>query len=127
MSHETCWIFVDASNMWIEAKRFAESGNSHMPKLKDTDSDPQLRIDVGGLAERLCGHRAQGPSFLYGSRPPRNDKLWKEWKRHKFETNIYEPAYNGKEKEVDNAMTADMTEKATELRIAAEMGLKVGD
>lgn len=120
-------IFVDDSNVWIEAQKFAASGNSHMPKLKDNDRDPRLRINIGSLVERLCKDRAQGPSFLYGSRPPPNDTVWKAWEKNKFETNIYDRAHGGKEKEVDNSMSVDMTEKATELRIEAEMGLKLGD
>ena len=42
MPSETCLIFVDDSNVWIEAQKFAASGNSHMPyrstrKVKGVD------------------------------------------------------------------------------------------
>ena len=120
-------IFVDDSNVWIEAQKFAASGNSHMPKLQDADHDPRLRIDIGRLVERLRKNRIQGPSFLYGSRPPPNDSVWEAWKKYKFETNIYDRDNKGKEKEVDNSMSTDMSEKATELRVMAEMGAKMGD
>ena len=115
-------IFVDDSNVWIEAQKFAASGNSHMPKLQDADHDPRLRIDIGWLVERLRKNRIQGPSFLYGSRPPPNDSVWEAWKKYKFETNIYDRDNKGKEKEVDNSMSTDMSEKATELRVMAELG-----
>lgn len=113
-------IFVDDSNVWIAAQQFAASGNSHMPKLQDSDRDPRLRIDIGKLVERLRRNRTQGPSFLYGSRPPPNDSVWRAFEKNKFETNIYDRAYGGKEKEVDNSMSVDMTWKATELQIRAE-------
>lgn len=113
-------IFVDDSNVWIEAQKFAASGNSHMPKLQDSDRDPRLRIDIGKLVERLRRNRTQGPSFLYGSRPPPNDSVWKAFEKNKFETNIYDRAYGGKEKEVDNAMSVDIATKATELWTEAE-------
>jgi hypothetical protein len=48
-------IFVDDSNVWIEAQKFAASGNSHMPKLQDSDRDPRLRIDIGKLVKTLVG------------------------------------------------------------------------
>lgn len=123
-------IFVDDSNVWIEAQKFAASGNSHMPKLEDSDRDPRLRIDIGKLAKRLLRHegRTQGPSFLYGSRPPPNDSVWKAFEKNKFETNIYDRTLGGKEKEVDNSMSVDMATKATELsHEAAFMAKHFGD
>ena len=92
-----------------------------MPKLQDSDRDPRLRIDIGKLVERLRRNRTQGPSFLYGSRPPPNDSVWKAFEKNKFETNIYDRAHGGKEKEVDNSMSVDMATKATDLRIRAEV------
>ncbi|KAK4450310.1 hypothetical protein QBC34DRAFT_493973 [Podospora aff. communis PSN243] len=115
MASGTCMIFVDDSNVWIEAQKFAASGNSHMPKLQDSDRDPRLRIDIGKLVKRLREDRIQGPSFLYGSRPPPNDSVWQAFRSNKFETNIYDRAQNGKEKEVDNFMSTGMTKMATEL------------
>jgi hypothetical protein len=120
MPGETCMIFVDDSNVWIEAQKFAASGNSHMPKLQDSDRDPRLRIDIGRLVERLRRNRTQGPSYLYGSRPPPNDSVWNAFEKNKFETNIYDRAYGGKEKEVDNSMSVDIAAKATELQTEAE-------
>jgi hypothetical protein len=116
---ETCMFFVDDSNIWIEAQKFAASGNSHMPKLTDSDSDPRLRIDIGKLVGVLRKDRSQGPSFLYGSRPPPNDSVWKEFKKFKFKTKIYDRAH-GKEKEVDNSMATDLSSEATELSVGAK-------
>lgn len=116
---ETCMFFVDDSNIWIEAQKFAASGNSHMPKLTDSDRDPRLRIDVGSLIDTLRNGRSQGPSFLYGSRPPPNDSVWKAFEKDKFQTKIYDRTH-GKEKEVDNSMATDLSSQATELSIRAE-------
>lgn len=115
---ETCMFFVDDSNIWIEAQKFAASGESHLPKLTDCDSDPRCRIDMGQLLRKLRKGRAQGPSFLYGSRPPPNDSVWKAFEDFKFQTKIFDRAH-GKEKQVDNAMATDLTDKATELHIRA--------
>ncbi|KPM42970.1 hypothetical protein AK830_g3589 [Neonectria ditissima] len=122
---EACMFFVDDSNIWIEAQKFAAKGaNSHMPKLTDTDRDPRLRIDVGRLVETLCKSRIQGASFLYGSRPPPNDSVWKAFEKFQFQTKIYDRAW-GKEKEVDNSMATDLSSKATELRVGAKYDPRV--
>ena len=94
-SPATCIFFVDDSNIWIEAQRFAAQGYSHVPKFTDGDHDPRLRINIGRLIDRLRGDRSQGASHLYGSRPPPNDLVWKAFERFRFEAKIYDRA-NGK-------------------------------
>ncbi|KAK7432271.1 hypothetical protein QQZ08_001216 [Neonectria magnoliae] len=121
---ETCMFFVDDSNIWIEAQKFAASGNSHIPKLTDADRDPRLRIDVGKLVDTLRKDRSQGSSFLYGSRPPPNDSVWNAFEKFKFQTKIYDRAH-GKEKEVDSSMATDLSSEATELRVGAKFDLEV--
>lgn len=105
-------IFVDDSNIWIEAQKFAASGNSHMPKLTDSDSDSRLRIDVGNLIRMILKKRQQGKSFLYGSRPPPNDSVWKAFEKFRFVSKIATRTTSGKEKEVDTAMSTDMAFEA---------------
>lgn len=120
---ETCTFFVDDSNIWIEAQKFAASGNGYMPKLGGgKDHDPRLRIDVGRLVRTLRGDRSQCQSFLYGSRPPPNDSVWNVFKRFKFQTKIYDRSDKGKEKEVDNSMATDLSSQATELAVMAKLG-----
>ncbi|KAJ4142019.1 hypothetical protein NW754_014809 [Fusarium falciforme] len=116
---EICMFFVDDSNIWIEAQKFAASGNSHMPKLTDHDRDPRLRINIGKLVKTLLGGRFQGTSYLYGSRPPPNDAVWNTFEKYNFRTKIYDRA-RGKEKQVDTAMTADMVAESAELSIGAK-------
>ncbi|KAB5511377.1 hypothetical protein GE09DRAFT_1272226 [Coniochaeta sp. 2T2.1] len=128
MSRGECMIFVDDSNLWIEAQKFATSGNSHMPKLQDSDRDPRLRIDIGKLVESLRRkHRTQGPSFLYDSRPPPNDSVWESFARNNTETNIYDRDHSGKENEVDNSISVGMTRNATELRVEAKYNPKAAE
>lgn len=127
-----CLFFIDDSNIWIEAQKFAAQGNTHMPKLTDSDQDPRLRINIGRLVNTMLrandgSHRTQGkPSYLYGSRPPPNDAVWEAIRKKQFTTKIYDKAAPkgranvGREKEVDNSMGADMAEVATELRLEAK-------
>ncbi|KAH7159530.1 hypothetical protein B0J13DRAFT_539118 [Dactylonectria estremocensis] len=116
---ETCIFFVDDSNIWIEAQKFAALGNKRVPKLADGDRDPRLRIDIGRLIDTLRKDRSQGSSFLYGSRPPPNDLVWKAFEKFQFETKIYDRAH-GKEKEVDNSMATDLSVQATTLKVSAQ-------
>ncbi|UPK94591.1 hypothetical protein LCI18_005526 [Fusarium solani-melongenae] len=118
-AQEICMFFVDDSNIWIEAQKFAASGNSHMPKLTDRDHDPRLRINIGKLVKTLLGGRFQGTSYLYGSRPPPNDAVWNTFEKYNFRTKIYDRA-RGKEKQVDTAMTADMSRTSTKLSTMAD-------
>ena len=123
---ETCMFFVDDSNIWIEAQKFAASGNQYMPRLEDSDVDPRLRIDIGKLVDTLRGRRKQGPSFLYGSRPPPNDSVWKAFEdKFRFNTKIYNRNSKNKEKEVDNSLATDLASEATELRVGAKYNDKV--
>lgn len=122
MSRETCIIFVDDSNVWIEAQKHAASGKSHLPKLNGTDRDPRARIDIGALLEKLRKNRIQGPSFLYGSRPPPNDTVWRAFENKMFKTCIFDRNKKNKEKQVDIQMSVDMTEKALELKLSAKNG-----
>lgn len=118
---ETCMFFVDDSNIWVEAQKFAASGNRYMPKLEDSDVDPRLRIDIGNLVDTLRKKRKQGHSYLYGSRPPPNDSVWDAFReKFKFKTKIYNRNSKNKEKEVDNSLATDLVYEATEIRIRAE-------
>ncbi|CAK7237037.1 hypothetical protein SCUCBS95973_009811 [Sporothrix curviconia] len=124
---EECNVFIDDSNIWIEAQKYAASGNSHMPKLTDADQDPRLRIDVGRMVTLLLRGRKQGESNLYGSRPPPNDAVWEAVEKYNFKTNIFARGVSrnggrlGTEKGVDASMVRDITKMAMELNIMAKM------
>ena len=93
-------------------------------KLQDSNRDPRLRIDTGKLVEGLRRNRTQGLLFLYGSRPPPNDSVWKAFEKNKFEINIYDRTHGGNEKGADKSMAVDIAAKATELQIEAEFMAK---
>lgn len=117
---EDCLLFIDDSNVWIEAQKFAVYGNPRMPKFADGDRDPRLRIDIGKLVNTLCRGRNQRKSNIYGSRPPPNDLVWEQYEKWNFETKIYDRGANGKEKEVDNSMAVDLSGEAVELHVSAK-------
>ena len=108
---------------------FVDDSNSLMPKLKDSERDPRPRIDISKLSERLRGkNRIQGPPSSTSPAHPPNDPVWEAFKKNKFETNIYDRADGGKEKDVENSMLVDMATKATEQRFQAEFRAKhLGD
>lgn len=122
---QTCVIFVDDSNVWIEAQKFAASGKGRLPKLQDRDQDPRYRVDIGQLVRTISGHRSVKHAFLYGSRPPPNDAVWHSYERFGFKVNIYNRADNGKEKQVDNSMATDISREATELKVGARYDSKI--
>ncbi|CAH0037995.1 unnamed protein product [Clonostachys solani] len=122
---KTCMIFVDDSNVWIEAQKFAASGKSHLLKLEDCDQDPRYRVNIGELVSTISMGRLVESAFLYGSRPPPNDAVWNSYKRFGFKVNVYNRANNGKEKQVDNSMATDISCKATELAVGAKYDEKI--
>ncbi|KAM7210390.1 hypothetical protein V8F06_014221 [Rhypophila decipiens] len=112
MSRENCMIFINSDVwVWIEAQKSAVSGNSHVPKLENSDRNPCFKVDIGNLVEGFREDRTQGPSFIYRSCPPPHDSVWETFKKNQFETNIYNRDLK------DNSMSADISKKATELKI----------
>ncbi|KAK3378079.1 hypothetical protein B0H63DRAFT_478831 [Podospora didyma] len=119
-SQRICRFFIDDSNMWLEAKKFA----ALTKKLKDTSSDPRLRIDLGKLVNVISKGRLVGGSYLFGSRPPPNDSVWDAAKNRNFDVHVFDRSGSGNEKEVDNAMSTKMTAIATDIGTRARY--KVG-
>lgn len=123
----------------IEAKKYAASGNSHMPRLDDA-RDPRLRIDTGKLIRALTkGRQERVSAIYYGSRPPHNDKVWDDLGHHECVDHAFEAHHSGaqqmgihdfkekifirskgNEKEVDTTMTADICSLATEMFVGAK-------
>ncbi|CAG9977999.1 unnamed protein product [Clonostachys byssicola] len=117
--NETCMIFVDISNVWIEAQKFAASGKSRLPKLQECDQDPRYRVDIGKLVKTISNGRSVKGAFLYGSRPSPNDAEWNSYERFGFKVNVYDRAKNGREKQVDTSMAADISRQASMLEVGA--------
>ena len=101
-------IFVDDSNIWIEAKKL------HAKKFKTISEDPRVRLDMGKLADVLANGRPVQQGILYGSEPPPIDTVWKKieekagWKVKSKRRDMI----TGKEKQIDTNLVADVTATA---------------
>ncbi|XP_067651552.1 uncharacterized protein [Haliotis asinina] len=106
MADDGIWIFLDDSNLWIEAKKV--KGRS---LNKEFTEDPRLRIDVGRLANLISNGRVVNKAILYGSEPPPIDTVWKKIKEKGWEIKKHKRSrWTGKEKKVDTQIVADVTE-----------------
>ena len=110
---ESVYIFVDDSNMWIEAKKLA----SRKLKLK-TREDPRIRFDIGKVTDVVAKGREVVRCTLYGSEPPAIDSVWKKiqkcgWKVLTSRKHVI----TKKEKQVDQQLVADVTELASDVSI----------
>ncbi len=99
------FVFIDDSNLWISGQK------AQGAKLQDADKDPRFRVDLGKLLGILTmGADTVSYAFLYGSYPPPNDTVWKAAREKNFNVKTYRRSPNGKEKEIDVTMAADITE-----------------
>ena len=102
------YIFVDDSNIWIEAKHL----QSKLKGFKTTE-DHRVRIDIGKLTDVLADKRPISQGVLYGSEPPPVDTVWikikeKGWRVEKDRKSVV----SGKEKKVDTRLVAEITRLA---------------
>ena len=67
------WIFVDDSNIWIEAKKLQSKHKNFK-----TSEDHRVRIDIGKLADLIADGRPVQKGILYGSEPPPIDTVWEK-------------------------------------------------
>lgn len=108
------WIFVDNSNLWIEAKKL-----QGRKRYFESTEDPRVRIDVGKLAEIIADGRPIVQANIYGSIPPPVDTVWAKMEEAGWNVNIKERSpITGREKQVDQQITADVTAIVTETGIS---------
>lgn len=112
-NYTKCCIFIDVSNIWITGQKVQDQA------LQDADSDPRFRVDLGRFVKMVKGQRSITKAFLYGSIPPPNDSVWNAARKMNFEVQVFEHPGGGKEKEVDVAMSSDITEQVSELKYNA--------
>ena len=102
------WIFVDDSNLWIEAKKL----QSKRKRFK-TGEDHRVRIDMGKVADIVANGRPVKQGTLYGSEPPPIDSVWKKIRSAGFVVKTKERSkMTGKEKQLSTQLVADVTETA---------------
>ena len=102
------WIFVDDSNIWIEAMKL----QSRKKGFK-TSQDHRVRIDIGKLADVVAGDRRVEQGVLYGSEPPPVDTVWKKVREKGWRVDSQRRSrITGKEKQVDTKLVAEVTRTA---------------
>ena len=111
---EHVFIYVDDSNMWIEAKKLA----AFKSKLKCVE-DPRLRLDIGKVTDVVAMGRDVAWGTLYGSEPPPIDTVWQKirdrgWKVITTKRN----PFTKKEKQVDHQVVADITALVSDRSVA---------
>ena len=111
---EHVFIYVDDSNMWIEAKKLAaKQGNFKCVE------DPRLRMDMGKLAEFVAKGKEIACDNLYGSEPPPVDTVWKKIKQCGWKVKLSQRSfYTNKEKQVDHKIVKDITALVSDRSVA---------
>ena len=108
------FIYVDDSNMWIEAKKLAaKQGNFKCVE------DPRLRMDMGKMAEFVAEGRETACHNLYGSEPPPVDTVWEKMKRRGWKVKLSKRSLlTNKEKQVDHKIVKDITALVSDRSVA---------
>lgn len=105
-------VFVDNSNVLIEGRRFAEMKRKGKATLSPYVDD-SYEIDWGKflyvLGEKDTRGLAEVP-FLYGSRPPPDDSVWKRIRDDGFDVKVFDRNIRNKEKGVDMELGMDVAE-----------------
>lgn len=101
-------IYIDNSNVWIEGKKLASRLSQFI-----TYEDPRVRIDIGKLASAIAAKRPIVEANVYGSEPPKTDRLWEIAKSMGFKVFIHKRSpKTGKEKMVDTRMSVHIATTA---------------
>ena len=110
---KSIYIFVDDSNMWIEAKKLS----SKRLKLK-TREDPRIRFDIGKVTDAVARGREVVHGKLYGSEPPTIDSVWRKIEDYGWKVVTTKSSYfTRKQKQVDQQLVADVTELVSDASI----------
>ncbi len=105
-------IVVDNSNVFIEGQKFSAKHKGVEKKPEDTrdPQDPSWRVDFGQLVSKVANGRKVSHAILVGSRPPKNDSVWKAAEQNGFQVTVHERSAANKEKAVDTELVAQGTE-----------------
>lgn len=103
-------VYVDNSNVWIEGKRVAAVKNGLALSIHDAITqgilDNSYRMDFGKLHDFVAGNDPSKikRAVLFGSRPPKNDTLWKMAEKQGFEAIVEDRNVRNKEKRIDTGI-----------------------
>lgn len=112
------WIYVDNSNVFIEAKYVSAVQKGMALDVFDAHRtytlDQAYRLDFGKLYNFVAGNnKAQtARAVLFGSRPPENDAIWKIAEKAGFEVVTEDRNASNKEKKIDTGIVATMMRDA---------------
>jgi uncharacterized LabA/DUF88 family protein len=127
------FVYVDNSNVFIEAQRVSAVSKSMAMNMYDAMKNkvlyPSYRLDFGKLHSFVAGNDPSKikRAMLFGSRPPRNDSLWRIAASVGFEPIIEDRNAQNKEKRIDTGIVAAMTKDAyTQVDKAADTITLVG-
>ena len=115
-------LFIDNSNIFIEAQRVA--------RLKfryDDELVIRLRISYGALLDEIRQGRSLKETVLVGSRPPDNDALWGKLKELKVKPIIFDRSYTGREKKVDAELTNAIRDTLEDNPVPGVIAIVAGD
>ena len=103
------WIFVNDSNIWIEAKKLQSK-----QKMFKTSEDHRVRMDMGKLADVLARGRPVRQGKLYGSEPPKIDTVWQKIREQGWEVDTSQRTTfkHGKEKQIITKFVVDVVSLA---------------
>ena len=117
------FIYVDDSNMWIEAKKLA----ANKLNLKCVE-DPRLRLDIGKVTDVVANYRKVAWGILYGSEPPPIDSVWQKIRERGWKViTTQRSSFTGKEKQVDHQMVADITALVSGCIVKGKIVMVSGD
>ncbi len=112
------FVYVDNSNVFIEGQRVSAVSKGMAMNIFDAINNRVLdfsyRLDFGKLHEFVAGNDPSKISraMLFGSRPPKNDSLWKLAESAGFEVVVEDRNLCNKEKKIDTGIVAAMTRDA---------------
>jgi uncharacterized LabA/DUF88 family protein len=129
MPEKSLHLFVDNSNVLIEARRFSQKQRSGTGKLSPA-TDNSYEIDWGKFVHlvKSRGDRllAQVP-VLYGSRPPPDDTVWQQIRNEGFDVKVFDRNIRDKEKGVDMEMGMDIVERILTVTPPKTIAIAGGD
>jgi uncharacterized LabA/DUF88 family protein len=108
------YVYVDNSNLFIEARRVSAVANGMAQNIHEAMNynilDHGYTIDFGKLHQFVAGidNSQIARAALFGSRPPPNDSIWTFAKRAGFEVILTDRNAKNKEKKVDTGITTAM-------------------
>jgi uncharacterized LabA/DUF88 family protein len=116
-------LFIDNSNIFIEAQRVAREKYFY-----DDELVIRVRISYGELLEKVRKERKLMETVLVGSRPPLNDLLWEKLKTLGITPRIFDRnIYSGKEKGVDAELSNSIRDTLEDNNKPGTIAIIAGD